>query len=227
MQTYYFKEKPEKHKIFFPCTKPFQLEIGKADVAMATITGGLFSGFDFGDPYWMTDVKFFTRLIRIYLVSFYLLPSMCNKLFFIFRAPRKVVSYGNITRPFSIPVWLLTIFTVSVLATMLFASHKVYNNKDIIEYGIMQKVSSQVDLFLYPFVKITEPDPMPWFDKWSTGRFLVFLWSLTAMILVMFYTSNLRAYMVMVDYEPEPRTLKDIVNRGDRVYIYNLAQRNL
>ncbi len=151
----------------------------------------------------------------------------CNMLSYIFRAPRKVVSYGNVARPFSVLVWLIIFFTVFVLATLQFASYKVYTSKGIIEYDIMKKVSSQVDLFLYPFVKITEPDPMPWFIKWSTGKFVVFLWTLTAMLLVMFYTSNLRAYMIMIDYEPEPRTLKDIVDREERVYIYNLAHRNL
>ncbi len=93
----------------------------------------------------------------------------------------------------------------------------------MIKHGLMKHVSSQFDLFLYPFVKLTEPDPLPWFTKWSSGRLVVLLWSLTSLLLVLFYTSNLRANMIMVNYEPEPRTLLDVAERGERVYMYDLA----
>ncbi len=129
--------------------------------------------------------------------------------------------------PFTMTVWVLSILSIFCLATLLYASYKLYNTKDLIPYALIKKISSEFDLFLYPFVKLTEPDPIPWFKKWSTGKFVLLVWSLASLLLVMFYTSNLLSYLVMVHYEPEPRTMGHIVERNERVYIYNLAVRSL
>ncbi len=60
---------------------------------------------------------------------------------------------------------------------------------------------------------------MPWFRSWSAGRFLIFVWMVLSLFLIMFYTSNLRASLMIIDYEKPLDTLQDIVDNGKRVYI--------
>ncbi len=64
---------------------------------------------------------------------------------------------------------------------------------------------------------------MPWFPKWSSGRFSIFLWSYLSSFLIMFYTSNLRAHLATVDYEKPLDTLESVAENGKRVFIYNAA----
>ncbi len=172
---------------------------GKADIATGGFNQILINFFDFGHPFWYTHARFVTR------------------------TPREVTAYGNITRPFPPLIWACTAATLLILAAMLFVIYKIYFSKDFKKYKLAIKESSTFNFFLYAFAKFTEPDPLPWFNKWSTGKFVVFLWSLLSWFLIMFYTSNLRAYLVMINYEEAAETLMDIVNRNQRVYIHNLA----
>ncbi len=64
---------------------------------------------------------------------------------------------------------------------------------------------------------------MPWFKRWSSGRFAVGLWSFFSFSMVLFYTCNLRAYLAIVNYEEPLYTLESIAENGQRVFKYSSA----
>ncbi len=171
----------------------------RADLATGGLNHVLLYFFDFGHPFYYSHVRFFTR------------------------TPRKVTAYGNITRPFTPVIWAFTTVTLFAIASLMLLVYKIYTSRTMIQYKLTMIESSKFNFYLYSFAKFTEPDPLPWFDKWSTGKLVVFLWSLLSWFLIMFYTSNLRSYLVMINYEPAAKTLMDIVNRNQRVYIHDLA----
>ena len=55
------------------------------------------------------------------------------------------------------------------------------------------------------------------------GRLLATLWSVMAVFVTMFYQSTLRASLTRVEYEKPVLTHEDVVNRGQTVYIFDLA----
>ncbi len=67
---------------------------------------------------------------------------------------------------------------------------------------------------------MTEPEPLPWFTSRGTGgHLLVFLWTLLAWLLVMFYQSNLRAHLILLEYEEPIDTLEDVLLRAKKIWI--------
>ncbi len=158
--------------------------------------------FDFGSPMVFVELKFITR------------------------SPIPKTTYGNITKPFSLWVWLFSVLSVGACSVMLLITYKMYTSESFSHYKLVAYYeASNLNFFIYPFVKITEPDPLPWFSTWSTGKIVVFWWGVLALFLNMFYTSNLRAYLVTVDYEKPIDTLEDVVSNGQRVYMHYSAAR--
>ncbi len=90
-------------------------------------------------------------------------------------------------------------------------------------YELVKKEPLLGNLILFPFTKIVEPDALPWFGKWSSGKLAYFVWMVFSTFIVFFYTSNLRAHLVYIDYENSPQGLKDIYERGQTVYQYDMA----
>ncbi len=87
-------------------------------------------------------------------------------------------------------------------------------------WNLVLRESSPSNFALYPFFRFSEPDPLRWFSPgWSSGRLAVLLWTAAAFSLVLFYTSNLRAHMISVDYEAPLDTLGDIADNGATVYL--------
>ncbi len=175
---------------------------GKADVTMGGIALFLNDNFDFGSPMIFVEMHYMSR------------------------SPVPVTSYGNITKPFSMGVWMLSILCIGALSAMFYVAYKAYRSEGLAGWRLARNEESRANFLIYPFAKITEPDPLPWFLTWSTGTYLVFLWSLLSLFLNMFYTSNLRANMMTLDYERPIDTLEDIVANGQRVYIHDGATRH-
>ncbi len=171
---------------------------GRAEISMGGING-VFARFDLGSPLKLTNAVYMTR------------------------QPAQVTTYDKILRPFPSNVWMLNILLSSCLAIVIFTIHKVHMSEDLINHGVVREEKLTMNLFLFPITKIVEPDALPWFEKWSTGKFVYFLWMIFCMFIVLFYTSNLRAYLVYVDYETSPEMIKDIYERGQKVYIYKQA----
>ena len=75
------------------------------------------------------------------------------------------------------------------------------------------------DFFVLAISKFVEPDPIPWFKTWSTGKWLVFLWTLFSLFIVFFFQSNLRSLLMVNDYEKTFASSLDIVQSNRTVYI--------
>ncbi len=150
-------------------------------------------------------------------------PIAPGNLVYLSRELQPVVSYGHITKPFPSAVWLALVITIFVLATMQFVSYRVYQMPKIVSHSLAKSEEFPLNFFLYSYVKLTEPDPLPWFKKWSTGKFLTFLWTILGLFAILFYTSNLRAHFMTIEYEEPPSTLNHVAERGKRVYIFDTA----
>ncbi len=132
------------------------------------------------------------------------------------RIPQRVLSLGNILRPFDTITWSLTLFVVLSLCLLLLCTHRIYLS---VRPQLVLPEESSSNFFIYGMCKITEPDPLPWFKGGVSGKWSVFLWSLFALLMIMFYQSNLRAYMITVDYEDPMDTLEDVATQGRKVWI--------
>lgn len=80
------------------------------------------------------------------------------------------------------------------------------------------------DFLILPYCSFVEPDPLPWFPNWSTGKMLVLLWSIFALIMVQAYAGNLRANLIAMDYELPIKTHQDVLDRDENVYLPSAAQ---
>ena len=143
-----------------------------------------------------------------------------NTFVFASKAPEAITTFGNLTQPFDMSIWLCTFLAVAVIASCIAVAHKLYSN---INRKLVKAESQPTNFFLFTFCKITEPEPLPWFFKGLFGGpTLVFLWSLLAWLLIMFYQSNLRAHMIASEYEKPMDTLQDVLDRSTRVWIANV-----
>ncbi len=158
------------------------------------------------------------------LNSFFDLPANLAfaEMVFVSRTPKPVITFGNIFKPFSTLVWTLGMFCLIILSTFFLASYKIYTSAEIIEHGLVTKKENlYLSFYLFSICKITEPEPLPWFNKsWSAGRFGVILWSIFALLMTMFYTSNLRAFMIMVEYEESLDSIEDIIANGKTPWMF-------
>ncbi len=135
---------------------------------------------------------------------------------FMARVPQPVLSFGNVLKPFNATTWLLILSTVFLLCVMFLFTYMIYEK---LRSEFVVPEPSKLNFFLYPMFKITEPDPLPWFKGGMSSKLSVFTWSLFALFINMFYLSNLRAYMIMVDYEDPMETLDDVATQGRKVWI--------
>ena len=80
------------------------------------------------------------------------------------------------------------------------------------------KLVSTVDFLFFPFCRFVEPEPIPWFPKWSSGKFLVLLWSFFTLIIVHSFQGNLRANLISKEFEKPITTHQDVLDRGQTVF---------
>ncbi len=152
--------------------------------------------FDLGSSFWMVRIMFITR------------------------NPQPIVSYGQITAPFPLNVWALSVGLVIAIAALLHLSYYLYQKPHIHHLELAKVEYHPINFYLYSLTKMTEPDPLPWFEKWTSGKVFAFWWSVFCMFMVMFYTSNLRAHLITLEYEEAPDTLDHIIKRGAVPYMY-------
>ncbi|TRY68267.1 hypothetical protein TCAL_16495 [Tigriopus californicus] len=119
---------------------------------------------------------------------------------YVTRHPRKHVAFWNVARGFDPWSW--------------------YQLKD---KSLYRNPGSRVDFVLMTFTTFVEPDPLPWFPKWSTGRFIVLLWSIFAFLMVSFYLSNLRTIIIAPAYEPRIDSTQDLIKSGRELYVHVAA----
>ncbi|TRY68266.1 hypothetical protein TCAL_16494 [Tigriopus californicus] len=89
------------------------------------------------------------------------------------------------------------------------------------EPELYRNPNSGIDFVLMTFTTFVEPDPLPWFPKWSTGRLVVLYWSLFAFLVVNFYTSNLRTNLIAPAYENRIDTTEDFLESGRELFVHS------
>ncbi len=152
-------------------------------------------------------------------------PLRETNLVYMTRPPEAIKIYDQITRPFPDSVWVVAVMTCMILSILMYFIHTVHMKDIIRDNNLVRKEELTLNFLLFPFTKITEPDALPWFEAWSSGKLAYFLWTVFSVFIIFFYTSNLRAHLIYIDYEKTPTGLKDIYDRGERVYIYDIAIR--
>ena len=135
------------------------------------------------------------------------------------RAPIPIETFGNITTPFSLNIWILVVLSILALSSSMLAMYLVYSHQKQMDFLICKE--NTMSNFLFLLVKITEPDPIPWFPKFSAGKGLVLLWSVFTFFVIAFYSSNLRSHIVAIEYEKPLATLNDVLLNGKRLWIFD------
>ncbi len=133
------------------------------------------------------------------------------------RAPRTITSWGNIVSPFRLDTWLSVLIVLIVIAISLLVSHRVY----VLLKIPVKDEPSPINFFLFTLCKVTEPEPLPWFRSGTAGHLFVFIWTVFACIMVLFYLSNLRAYLMTLQHEEPIESLQDVVDNNRRVWMQN------
>ncbi len=141
---------------------------------------------------------------------------MSSGLAYLAAAPQEVFSFGNITKPFPPLAWILIVLILFLLSSFFLVAHTIYL---LLEGPLVVPESSVLNFYLFGFCKIAEPEPLPWFKRVAGGTVAVSTWSIFALFIVLFYQSNLRAYMVTVEYEKPLNTLQDVVDSGKKVWL--------
>ena len=192
---------------------------GESELALGAIVNLIAFHFYMSPPFWQHAAVYFSR------------------------QPQPIVSYGNILLPFDTLVWSLAVGALFVFGTFFTCAYFVLNSPGIRYLGLVKKEHFPSNFFLFPVAKFTEPgrlnlfqsfsmfrnmtwpstDPLPWFKKWTAGKFGTLIWMLFSILMLSFYTYNLRAHMVTIAYERPMRTLQDIAEIAEKVYIYNGA----
>ncbi len=126
------------------------------------------------------------------------------------------------SKPFEAFTWVGIVFTLFLLCTFFLVAHTTYKSLGLGDDLVLPE-GSRFNFFLYGFCKITEPEPLPWFRRAAAGSLAVTLWSVFALLLLMFYQSNLRAHLVTVDYEKPMATMQDVLDRGQKIWSINSA----
>ncbi len=180
---------------------------GEADVTDGAIADLIFNLFDLSPPSWHIREKLITR------------------------KSKPLPPFINVLRPFSPRIWLIILATLQIISLLLAVINKIYMKPCFQEAELSRYEPSAYLFFLYPMFKIAEPEPLPWFKKWSAGKVLSTTWIFMSMVTVILYNCNLRSSLITIEYEEPPQTVTDVVLTGQSVYIpkenvkhgYNIA----
>ncbi len=174
----------------------FQVMTREADVTTGALANMLFNLVDLSPPNWHITQRLITR------------------------KPKPLPPYTNVLRPFSPRIWLILLATLELICLQFALINKIYYVMPHFRDAELTRYEPSTYLFfLYPMFKITEPDPLPWFKKWSAGKMLSITWIFMAMTTVNLYNCNLRSSLVAIQYEEPPGTINDVVLNGQSVYI--------
>ncbi len=111
----------------------FKLLTHEADLALAAIALLIHRYFDMSPTYWQTSTAYVSR------------------------QPLPVTSYGNITLPFSLEVWIASTATALALAVFFFAAHSTLGSEGLRHLGLVRAERFPSNFFIFSFAKVTEP----------------------------------------------------------------------
>lgn len=115
----------------------------------------------FGGPYTMD--YFFIRYLDF--------PSEFIDWRFFSREQQPIVRYDQQFRVFNNVIWLIVFFTFIIMAMVLKVVHYLYQVKIGLGHGLAGRVTHPLDFLILTLSSLTEPDPLPWFPKFSTGLY--------------------------------------------------------
>ncbi|TRY79367.1 hypothetical protein TCAL_14787 [Tigriopus californicus] len=137
------------------------------------------------------------------------------------RVPQKTVTFGNVARGFDTWSWLAVFITLGSFSATFQLIYYVYKYK-MKDATLYKNPGNPIDFFLLTFTTFVEPDKLKWFPSWSTGKFATLLWSIFALLVVSFYTSNLRTNLIAPNFEPEINSHEDILKYDKIVHVDNI-----
>ncbi|XP_059085026.1 uncharacterized protein LOC131882025 [Tigriopus californicus] len=151
-------------------------------------------------------------------LSYYLLFSQLR---YVTRVPQKTVAFGNVARGFDQLGWLAVFITLGCFALTFELIFYLYKFK-IKDKSLYNNPGNPVDFFLLTFTTFVEPDKINWFPTWSVGKLMTLLWSVFALLVVSFYTSNLRTNLIAPNLEPEINSHEDVLKYDMTVHADHL-----
>ncbi len=187
---------------------------------MATASTTTFQVLD-GDADMCTSSAYFQ-----FTSSLFDLSGMTNfdETLFMSRALRTRMSWGNISNPFSMPVWIFTSASLLSLTLYFIIAYKVYSSNHLMPHFLYEYEPNPSNFLLYTCFKFSEQEPLPWFiRRWTSGRLITLLWAVLSFFMISAYNSNLRAHMITAEYEYPIDTLRDVVDYAEKVWIYDVA----
>lgn len=137
---------------------------------------------------------------------------------FVTRKPVPIISYDQYISGFSVSVWMAILSSLLLFAICF----KLFYNAYITHFppGFCGSLTNPFDFIILTLAGITEPDPLPWFPKWSAAKCLVLFWSILSTFIIFFYTCNLRSRLTAVTYEKPIDNARDVVERGKTVFLH-------
>ncbi|TRY79913.1 hypothetical protein TCAL_12808 [Tigriopus californicus] len=106
--------------------------------------------------------------------------------------------------------------------TSITTKNATHNLAKIKDPGRYNNPGNPADFFLLTFTSFVEPDKINWFPTWSAGKMSALMWSVFALLVVSFYTSNLRTNLIAPSLEPEINSHEDILKYGKFIHANNL-----
>ena len=86
------------------------------------------------------------------------------------RKPMETPALYNLIKVFSSDVWLAILASLSCMASTFALLHFVYSRSTVFkELQLAGPISGWIDFPLLTFCSLTEPDPIPFFPKFSAG----------------------------------------------------------
>ena len=88
----------------------------------------------------------------------------------IVRKPIPVTTIDNIIKVFPSTVWLALFISLASIGMCFAAFYHIYQTKYFRDAKLVRENVPNFDFALLTFASLMEPDPLPWFDKYSAGR---------------------------------------------------------
>ena len=89
---------------------------------------------------------------------------------YVTRFPRPIIRYDQHFHTFSATVWLVMFGTLILLGFIFQSIYKFYEAYLPGEIDLRGQLNSKMDFIILTLSTLTEPDPLPWFPKYSAGK---------------------------------------------------------
>ena len=123
------------------------------------------------------------------------------------RFPRVANKNQNPLSIFAIAIWLAIAIANTLIVILVFNAIMIYKKVNI---ALVRSDLDTWQIMVRLWAGFTEPDDEVWFRKFSTGKFLMLLWSISAFFLMAIFNVDLRAKLIAPEIEKPIDTIQDI-----------------